>query len=80
MKDRGLQGKVFVTFVVGSDGQLSNIRAVRGPSEDFKEEAVRVLAASPKWRPGMQNGKAVNVQYTVPINFTISFEEAQANL
>jgi TonB family protein len=78
MRLRGLQGKVFVTFVVGTDGQLYDIRAVRGPSEEFKEEAVRVLSNSPRWVPGFQNGRKVNVQYTVPINFTLTFDEAQA--
>jgi TonB family protein len=78
MRTRGLQGKVFVTFVVGTDGQLSDIRAVRGPSEEFKDEAVRVLSNSPKWIPGFQNGRKVKVQYTVPINFTLTFDEAQA--
>jgi len=78
MGSRGLQGKVFITFIVGTDGQLSDIRAVRGPSEDFKEEAVRVLSNSPRWIPGFQNGRKVKVQYTVPINFTLSFDDAQA--
>ncbi|MGY3213704.1 TonB family protein [Mucilaginibacter sp. HD30] len=77
MGTRGLQGKVFVTFIVGTDGQLSDIRAVRGPSEEFKDEAVRVLSNSPKWIPGFQNGRKVKVQYTVPINFTLSFDDTQ---
>jgi TonB family protein len=79
MRTRGLQGKVFVTFVVGTDGQLSDIQAIRGPSDEFKEEAVRVLSTSPNWIPGVQNGRKVKVQYTVPINFTLSFDETQAN-
>lgn len=79
MRTRGLQGKVYVTFVVGTDGQLSDIRAVRGPSEEFNNEAVRVLSNSPRWMPGFQNGRKVKVQYTVPINFTLTFDEAQAN-
>jgi TonB family protein len=77
MRTSGLQGKVFVTFVVGEDGKLSDIKAIRGPSEDFKEEAVRVLASSPKWKPGIQNGRAVKVRYTVPINFKLGIDEAQ---
>jgi len=76
MRSSGLQGKVFVTFIVGADGQLSDIRALRGPSEEFKDEAVRVLSSSPKWRPGFQNGRAVNVQYTLPVNFRLAFDEA----
>nr|WP_294791707.1 M56 family metallopeptidase [uncultured Mucilaginibacter sp.] len=79
MRSRGIQGKVFVQFIVGMDGSLSDIKAMRGPSEEFKEEAVRVLSTSPKWIPGFQNGRKVKVQYTVPINFTLSFDETQAN-
>jgi len=78
MRLRGLQGKVFVTFIVGAKGELSDIRAIRGPSDDFKDEAVRVLSSSPRWIPGIQNGRAVSVQYTVPINFTLTFDETQA--
>lgn len=77
MRTRGLQGKVFVSFIVDRDGTLSDIKAIRGPSEEFKEEAVRVLSSSPKWKPGVQNGHVVRVQYTVPINFTIAFDETQ---
>jgi len=77
MRVRGLQGKVYVTFVVGTDGQLSDIQAIRGPSDEFKEEAVKVLASSPRWVPGLQNGRVVKVQYTVPINFTLSFDDTQ---
>ncbi|MDB5005599.1 MAG: TonB family protein [Mucilaginibacter sp.] len=65
------EGKVLVKFIVEKDGSLSNIVAVRSPSESMKAEAVRVLAASPKWVPGVQNGHAVRVAYTVPIQFTI---------
>jgi len=79
MRNKGLQGKVFVTFVVGADGQLSDIKAVRGPSEEFKEEAVRVIANSPRWIPGFQNGRSVRVQYTIPIDFRIGFDDAQSS-
>jgi outer membrane biosynthesis protein TonB len=65
---------------VGTDGQLSDIKAVRGPSEEFNQEAIRVVSSSPRWIPGFQNGRAVKVQYTVPINFKLSFDEAQASL
>lgn len=65
-------GKVFLTFIVEPDGSLSNFKAVRGPSETLKAEAIRVLASSPKWQPGQVSGKAVRVQYTVPINFALN--------
>jgi TonB family protein len=65
------EGKVFASFVVEEDGTLADIKAIRGPSETLKAEAVRVLLRSPKWVPGVQNGHAVRVAYTVPIQFTI---------
>lgn len=66
------QGQVYVRFVVETDGKLSDIIALRGPSETMKAEAVRVLASSPSWTPGMLDGKSVRVQYTVPINFHLN--------
>lgn len=67
----GTQGNVFVSFVIEQDGRLSDIVAVRGPSETLKAEAIRVMELSPVWKPGMQDGKAVRVQYTVPIKFAL---------
>ena len=71
-RENNVQGKVFVSFVVEPDGKLTDVQAVRGPSETLKAEAVRVLASSPAWKPGSQGGKKVRVQYTVPVNFVIS--------
>ena len=66
-----ITGKVFVIFIVEADGSLSNIKAVRAPSETLKAEAIRVLSGSPKWKPGRTNGNAVRVQFTVPVNFEL---------
>ncbi|TKC00744.1 M56 family metallopeptidase [Pedobacter cryophilus] len=68
-RDNKIQGRVFVQFVVEKDGSLSEIKVVRGIGSGCDEEAVRVLALSPKWTPGMQNGKVVRVSYVVPIFF-----------
>ena len=65
-----VNGKVFLTFIVEPDGSLSNLKAVLGPSETLKAEALRVLAKSAKWTPGQMGGKAVRTNFTVPINFT----------
>jgi len=70
-RENNVQGKVFVSFIVEPDGGLSEVSAIRGPSEAMKTEAVRVVKNSPKWIPGAQNGKKVRVQYTVPINFAL---------
>lgn len=70
-RENGISGRVICTMVVEQDGTLSDIKAVRGPSESMNAEAVRVLKMSPKWAPGMQDGKPVRMSYTVPINFVI---------
>ncbi|MDT3403494.1 TonB family protein [Mucilaginibacter terrae] len=65
----GNQGRVNVTFVVRKDGELTDVRALKASTPALAEEAVRVIASSPKWAPGEQNGKKVDVQYTVPVVF-----------
>ena len=67
-----IQGKVFLTFVVERDGSLTDIKVLRGIGGGCDEEAVRVISASPKWQPGMQDGRAVRTQFTVPINFSLT--------
>jgi protein TonB len=74
-KENNVQGKVFLSFVVERDGSLTDIRVVRGIGSGCDDEAVRVLKASPKWRPGIQNGRPVRVAYTIPISFTLQSED-----
>ena len=74
-KENNVQGKVFVQFVVERDGSLTDIKVLRAPDESLGDEAVRVLKASPHWKPGIQNGKPVRVMYTVPISFTLSSDD-----
>jgi TonB family protein len=71
-KENNIQGRVFLNFVVEKDGSLSDIKVVRGIGYGCDEEAVRVLAISPKWIPGKQNGKLVRVSYTIPIFFQMT--------
>jgi TonB family protein len=68
----GIQGKVYVTFVVESDGSVSRAKVVRGVDPSLDAEALRVVNALPKWKPGYQKGKAVPVSFTVPINFKLN--------
>ncbi len=75
--DQNVQGKVYVTFVVDKDGELSDMKVLRDPGAGLGDEAMRVLEASPKWAPGIQNGRPVKVQYTVPINFSLSGAEGK---
>jgi protein TonB len=71
-RENGTQGRVIVTFVVERDGSLTDIKVTRGIGSGCDEEAVRVLKNSPKWKPGIQNGRPVRVQYSVPISFTLA--------
>jgi len=69
--EKGIQGKVYVTFVVTEEGDIANAKIARGVDPLLDKEAVRVVNMQPKWTPGYQRGKAVNVSYTVPINFVL---------
>lgn len=67
----GIQGKVFVQFIVNPTGELTDIKVVRGIGHGCDEEAVRVLKKSPKWKPGKQRGRAVKQQMVLPIMFVM---------
>ena len=66
------QGKVFVTFVVEKDGSLTDIRILKSLSPETDAEAIRLMQACPKWNPGIQNGRPVRVQYSMPVSFTLA--------
>lgn len=70
--ENGIQGKVFVQFVIERDGSITDVKVVRGVDSSLDKEAVRVVKAMPKWTPGKQRGKAVRVSFTLPINFQLS--------
>lgn len=70
-QEKGIQGKVYVTFVVNKDGSVLNAKIARGVDPLLDAEALRVVSSLPKWNPGKQKGQAVAVQYTVPINFAL---------
>ena len=74
-RDAGLQGRVIASFIIEKDGSLSNIKIVRGVGMGIDEEAERVLRLSPNWKPGLQNGHTVRVQYAVPISFALADED-----
>ncbi len=69
--ENGIQGRVFVQFVVNEDGTVSNATVVRGVDPSLDREAVRVVMASPRWTPGRQRGEPVRVAFTFPINFVL---------
>ena len=70
-KESGIQGRVFVTFVVEKDGHVTDVRVLRGIGGGCDEEAIRVVKNMPKWTPGKQRGKSVRVQYNLPVKFTL---------
>lgn len=69
-KVEGLQGKVYVTFIIEKDGSVTDIKILRDIGYGTGEEAVRVLKECPKWNPGIQKGKPVRVLYSLPITIT----------
>ncbi len=68
---KGIQGRVFVSFVVGRDGNVKNVKVVRGVHELLDEEAKRVVETMPSWIPGKQKGIPVNVAFTFPLIFNL---------
>lgn len=70
-KKYGIYGKVFVSFVVGKSGKIINVKVARGVDKYLDAEALRVVKLLPNFIAGKQRGKAVNVQYTIPINFQL---------
>lgn len=70
--ENGIQGKVYIQFVIEKDGSVANVKVVRGVDASLDKEAVRVIKSMPKWKPGKQRNKPVRVSYTLPINFQLS--------
>jgi TonB family protein len=68
-RESGIQGRVFIGFVVEPDGSISNVKLLRGIGGGCDEEAIRVINSMPKWRPGKQHGKTVRVAYQIPVIF-----------
>ena len=74
-QEQGIQGRVFVQFVVNTDGTLEDVKAVRSPDPSLAEEAVRVVKSMPRWNPASQNSKAVRSRFNLPIMFRLSAPE-----
>lgn len=75
--DKGIQGTVNITFVVSKTGDVRNVTVLSGVSPELDSEAVRVVSNMPPWNPGMKNGKAVNVQYNLPVYFELNNTQKQ---
>ena len=77
-KEKGISGRVFISFVVEKDGSVTNVKVMRSIGGGCDDEAVRVVKAMPKWKPGLQKGKPVRVNYVLPIFFKFD-EDAKDN-
>jgi TonB family protein len=69
--ESGIHGTVFVSFVVETDGRITEVKVLRGIRGGCDEEALRVMKGMPSWKPGKQNGKLVRVRYNLPIRFKL---------
>ena len=78
--DNGIQGKVFISFVVNKEGRITNAKVARSVDPSLDQEALRVVESMPSWIPGKQNDKAVDVQYTLPVEFKLPKESGNKNI
>lgn len=76
--ENGVEGTVYVTFVVDKTGKITNPSVVQGVDESLDREAVRVINAMPDWIPGKQRGMAVDVQFTIPIEFMLKRDDRKS--
>lgn len=70
-KENGVQGRVTLSFVVGTDGRITDVSVLRGVDPALDKEAVRVVQSSPRWTPGRQRDKPVKVRYNFPVIFQL---------
>jgi len=63
---------VLVQFIIEKDGSVTNVKVIKKVNDAIDAEAVRVVKAMPKWKPGKQNGREVRVKYTIPVSFRLS--------
>lgn len=71
-QENGTQGRVIIQFVVNQDGSIVDAKVARSVDPYLDKEALRVINAMPKWKPGMQRGKPVRVKFTVPVMFRLN--------
>ena len=69
-QEMGIQGRVYVNFIISKDGSISNIR-MRGPDKNLEKEAQRIISKLPRMTPGKQRGRAVRVPFSIPITFRL---------
>ena len=69
-QEMGIQGRVYVNFIISKDGSITSIR-MRGPDKNLEKEAERIISKLPKMTPGKQRGRAVRVPFSIPITFRL---------
>lgn len=70
-KEKGIQGRVYINFIISKTGKVMYPYVVRGIGGDCDKEALRVIRQMPNWKPGKEQGKAVLVRYNLPVKFTM---------
>jgi periplasmic protein TonB len=70
-REKGIKGRVYITFIINKEGQVKDVKVLRGIGGGCDEEARRVVAEMPDWIPGKQDGKNVIVQFNLPVNFNL---------
>lgn len=75
-QEKGIQGRVICNFIVRKDGSITDVNVVRGVDPLLDAEAVRVLKSMPAWKPGTQRGQAVDVCFTLPVEFRLEKSNA----
>ena len=75
----GTQGRVMVDFIIEKDGKVTGVRVAKGVSPELDAEAVKVVSASPKWKPGRVAGEKVRVSMTIPVEFRLEKKGSRAS-
>ena len=68
-QEQGIQGTVYLSFIINKDGKVVDVKVIRGVDSSLDKEALRVVNSLPNWKPGRQNGRPVRVSYQVPMKF-----------
>ena len=76
----GVQGRVMVDFVIGKDGKVTDVRILKGLSPEIDAEVIKVVSASPKWKPGKLNGEKVRASLTIPVEFKLEKKGGKSSL
>lgn len=70
-KDNGIQGKVIVGITIYEDGSVNDVYIAKGLTDNFNNEAIRLVRSMPKWKPAQENGRTVRVNYKIPVIFKL---------